>query len=179
MLQKRILVILYLLLVIDGITSFIAHFGPVQEVNFYIDIRVTSLIIALLLYLGLSLYGVISFAHKLYQLLKNNEETHNELLYATTKYTTLLSLAMISTWITGSYGAVFAVIWPSLEGDSLTINLTIQNSLPYIDTVINVICLSLRYSFNKKYYDKYCTCCTKCCVYVLAQKVMKMGFRVI
>ena len=123
-----------------------------------------------LIYFGLSLYGMCLFSSKMYTLTKmrkssmvdvenaNDTKTFNKhqgkLLYMTTKYVTLLSIAMISTWM------------------NIFIFLTVHDAdttgvLMCIDCVINVICLYLQYPCNREYYDKYCICFGNCCIYLL------------
>ena len=112
-----------------------------------------------LLYLGLSIYGMCLFAlkmHKLSKLIKpiDGNEQQKKLLYTTTKFVTLLSIAMTSTWI--------IILW-ALIGNTLTIvtdsgNVIIRGflelSLVCIDSTVDIVCLYLQYQFNIRYYLK-------------------------
>ena len=122
------------------------------------------------------------FARKMYQLtnvgsfsmMDNNndndddkyefDERERELLYATTKYVVLLSIALVSTWIT------FLLSWLEQIFDKNN-NRDGVLSMVYncIDCVINILCLYLQYEFNTKYYDKYCICFGDCCAYLFTK----------
>ena len=111
---------------------------------------------------------MILFAQKMYALTKLRAD-HDEngqifskqqrkLLYATTKYVTLLLFAMISSWITILMGA----IENTLTGDITNLAAPLSN----VDCVVNIICLYLQFPFAKEYYDKYCVCFANCCTHL-------------
>ena len=141
---------------------------------------VISITILGVLYLLLSAYGMVMFVLKMYQLIKirrnsiNSNNANNiglnveqkRLLYVTTKYTTLLCIAIISTWINYIQVIIKEVIY-AIEADSPWMGiLLISNG---IDSVINIVCLYLQYEFNKEYYDKYCGCLGNCCTYFITK----------
>ena len=123
------------------------------------------------------------FVQKMYQLFKIRQcsldgsgiqmnDRQRKLLYTSTKYVTLLSFAMVSTWMALAYGAF--VNW---FGDSIIRARTVV----IIDMDINIVCMYLQFAFNRKYYDKYCVCFGSCCSYFMDRKfrrshqtVMKM-----
>ena len=76
-----------------------------------------------------------------------------ELLHTTTKYVSLLSFAMISTWITGT---LFALALNSLLGNAFgnEIFTFSMMSINCLDGAINTICLYLQFRFSKKYYNR-------------------------
>ena len=154
------------------------------------DIKTLSTLIifcvAGILSLGLSIYGMILFTSKMYELVKTRKTTiysdddeveielnlqQQRLLYATAKYLTLLSLAIFSSWV-GLVVIVRNCIQFSVGGDVIEVKKTpiseaIAVSLATMDSTINVICLYLAYPFSNKYYNKYCICFSKCCTYLL------------
>ena len=75
-------------------------------------------------------------------------EQQKQLLRTTTKFVTLLSFAMVSTWIY----FVETVIEFGIMGDLRFLNGTVGN----IDCIINIICLLLQYKINQRYYKKCC-----------------------
>ena len=174
--QKWICVFLYSLIIISVI---------VQVLQWRIDIviiHVIMLSVGALLYFGLSMYGMIIFAQKMYQLLKmrqssilsqnsSSEMQLNQqqiaLLYTTTKYTLLLSIAMISTWISGAQGLYYLLYSWTIETNPFGFIIS------SIDIVTNIICLYLQFPFNKKYYDKYCKCLVNCCTYIMTMELKR------
>ena len=97
-------------------------------------------------------------------------ESQKKLLYATTKYTTLLSIATISTWMLMLYGIL----------SNITIlNQIFLSGIACMDCAVNVICLYLQFPFNKEYYKKYCRCFGDLCAclfrrYLAAANNVKM-----
>ena len=83
-------------------------------------------------------------------------EQQKQLLHTTTKYVTLLSLAMLSSWM----AILIGVILTASLGFSDEIFRTII-ILENMDCKINILCLYLQYPFNREYYDKYCVCFVK------------------
>ena len=127
-----------------------------------------------IIYLTESIYGMILFAQKMYALTKmrassidNDQVLFNEqqmeLLRTTTKYVTLLSIAMISSWIYFFFVSINGI----LPGQKTSVSGPLLGTLGNIDCVINILCLYLQFPFNNEYYDKYCICFTKFCMYFL------------
>ena len=113
--------------------------------------------IAVLLYFVLSIYGMGLFAVKMYKLAKMKSSSNEDLLYITTKYATLLSFAMISTWI---------CIVLSLSTRKSDIIGIVMNG----DMVINILCLFLQFPFNNGYYNAFCSCFGRCCMLCVDKK---------
>ena len=133
------------------------------------------------------IYGIIAFTQKIYQLLKlkqsvmyNEHENEGEfddqqqnLLHTTTKYTTLLSFAMITSFINQTYlwfYNIYLVMYPYNYDRTRLQFFLLSTSFTSIDIVINIICLFLQYPFNKHYYDKYCKCIANCCTKMMVRK---------
>ena len=156
---------------IDGIMVTI-----VRIIDSNIILIMIAFFIALVIYLALSIYGMILFSQKMYALTKMRASSHTyyelndncngsgfnqeqkELLYTTTKYVSLLSLAIISTWITFITG----LIGVGIEGATDAV----PSPMGSIDGVINIFCLYLQFPVAKGYYDKYCTCLSQCFTYL-------------
>ena len=129
--------------------------------------------ILLLLYISLSMYGMKLFVFKMYALTRMRQSSINnqgeftaqqmKLLYATTKYVTLLSIAMISTLL----NALLSWLLVDIFGTVFTA------FMMCFDGTINIVCLYLQFSNNKKYYDKYCICFGNCCTYLLMMREAK------
>ena len=175
--QKWICLVLYSLSVVTIIVQWIIDI---------VYIHVIMLSLGALLYLGLSMYGMIIFVQKMYQLLKmrqssimaqnsNSEMQLNQqqiaLLYTTTKYTLLLSIAMISTWISGANA-----MYRTLHTWSTEVHPT-GFMISSIDIVTNIICLYLQFPFNKKYYDKYCRYLVNCCTYLMTRDLKRRHYK--
>ena len=94
-------------------------------------------------------------------------EQQRQLLYTTTKYVTLLLISMITSCISLS----FVVVELNINGNFIWD--IIIDVLISIDSLCGIICLFLQYPFNKKFYDKYCICFSKCCIYLLATNERK------
>ena len=132
-------------------------------------------IASLVIYCILSIYPMVLFVHKMYALMKlrasslrNFTAKQHVLLKATTKYITLLSIALVSSWISVSTVIIANALFGDQEGEDRYTLLYISGGvLVCIDVTFNIICLYLQYPFNKKYYDKYCICFGNCCVYLL------------
>ena len=148
-------------------------------------IRVIFAFMGLILYFGLSIYGMILFAQKMYELTKmrrstivdtndNINEQQAVLLYATTKYMTLLTLAMVSSWISSSYMLGINIrSFDLVDAIGNEIDASIALSITCIDSVFNVICLYLQYPMAKDYYDKYCICLGNFCTYLMTKNALK------
>ena len=129
-------------------------------------------------YFGSSVYAMVIFTHKMYALsrmraisINKNNHTENsiefneqqrELLYATAKYVTLLSLALISSWLTWIIFAINIVIFGDLA--------LVSGNVGMIDVTVNVICLYLQFPFASDYYNKCCICFSDCCLCLLTKQ---------
>ena len=113
---------------------------------------------------------MVLFAQKIYQLLKSvhMDEKQKELLEAAAKYMTLLNIAVISSLINGmiavAYQGVINVLNKDDDKNLLVLSTMISNILTIMDNTINIVCLSLQYSFNKRYYERLCNCFAHCCM---------------
>ena len=186
--QKWICIISYsMFLSIATTTLIIAIFvSPAPGID---AVRFIGTILTMIIYFGLSIYGMILFAQKMYQLVKmrqssiynqssddENEIEFNEqqkqLLYTTTKYLTLLTLSMVLTWINLSGALISYAISPNDYTASLILYI-FGVLVTSIDFVIIIICLYLQYPFSKKYYDKYCKCFANCCTWIMMKKLTR------
>lgn len=167
--QKRIIFISYFI----GIIATIIYVTPPYDIVF-----VTMICYALMgaVYFGLTGYTMFIFTRNMYKLAKTRNDPHHEqvLLYATTKYVSLLSLAILSTWMELIMSIIVTAVsykktFEERSEHSLLDNISIGN-LVSIDCVTNIICLYLQYPFNRKYYDKYCVCLKNCCIRVLLKQ---------
>ena len=122
---------------------------------------------------------MILFAQKMYALTQLRASSINngslefngvqrKLLHTTTKYMTLLALAMISTWTVTIYSIIVNIFVITTNINHALIY-TALNSIACIDSSINIICLYLQFPFNKNYYHKYCQCFGRCFVYLLTR----------
>ena len=129
----------------------------------------------------INIYGMILFSSKMYALVKMRarsvyhysnidkkeivifNEQQRKLLHVTAKYMTLLSIAIISTWIALSIAYLPRQhVFPSIPCE--------RNMLFLPDCVINVLCLYLQFPFADKYYRRCCGCFGVCCVWLLIKK---------
>ena len=94
-----------------------------------------------------------------------------KLLYAATKHITILSVAIICTLLPLSMGVIFRAIDES-SGNDQTWSIFLYLLLSSIDSVITIICLSLQFKFNRKYYNQYCICFGNCLVNCCLSKEM-------
>ena len=138
-------------------------------------IRLIGMLSGIFIYFGLSIYGMISFTQKMYKLTKLNESNkrQNKLLYSTAKYLSLLSFAMLSSWIAMLISIVENVINEGKTREERGWFTLVNTIISCIDFVINIGCLYLQYPFAKKYYDKYCTFCGNFCLYLLVRNKEK------
>ena len=129
-------------------------------------------------YFGSSIYAMVLFARKMYALsrmraISLNKNNHGEdsvefnaqqreLLYATTKYVTLLSLALISSWVTWIVFTINNVIFDDL--------VSVSGISGVIDVTVNVICLYLQFPFAAEYYNRCCICFSDCCLHLLQKQ---------
>ena len=69
-----------------------------------------------------------------------------------------------------SYGLVFQyLISAKLYSDEMSLQMSAAQQS--IDGSINIICLSLQYSFAERYYDKYCGCLRIFCQRIFKSKI--------
>ena len=133
-----------------------------------------------------SAYGMYLFLSKIYTLTKlrqlsivNGLEQINEdatklderqliLLRTTSRYLSLLSLAIFTSWITFIQILIYPV-FVDMYGPSM-IGRQVIRMVYAIDCVENIFCLYLQYPFAKVCYDKYCSCLSVCCLCVLKRR---------
>ena len=131
-----------------------------------------------IIYLSISIYCLILFAQKMYKLIKmksiiidGNEiklsVEQEKLLYISTKYITLLSIAMISTWIALIFVISYSWLCAFQRIDCIS---SMEMGIHCTDSVINLICLYLQFPFAKNLYNKYCLFCSDCCLYMLTRR---------
>ena len=141
-----------------------------------------------------SIYGMVVFCRKMHgitklqmQSLRNVTDINNvsinkrqqKLLDAASKYISLLSIAIISTFLGFvAFGIVISGFrWmpyddpeeehsETFEFWRTTINFIV---LP-LDCTVNILCLYLQFPFAKDTYRKYCGCCSKCWKLVLVKR---------
>ena len=133
-----------------------------------INFKGHGFILGVIIYFVLSIYGMVVFSKKMYQVAKMDKT--DELLSTTIKYVSLLCIATLSSWIVFSFMILAHII---TLGDDGVISITIQSvrrSMVGIDCVVNIICLYLQYPFNDEYYKKYCACITNCCMYLITRR---------
>ena len=152
-------------------------------------------IIGTVLYLITYIYGMYVFAKCMVKLttmttISSNEsrssqrsinlnECQNkrkeELLYTSAKYVSLLSIAIITSFLTtGIYWYLYSIVNDSLSWSIMGAEILIL--VASVDCVVNIICLYLQYSFAKKYYDRYCGCMSRLCkgfIVINLEKSMK------
>ena len=124
-------------------------------------VHTSSTLIGVISYSFGTIFGIYIFAHKMYKLGQligaNMDHTHQremKLLNTTSKYIALLSIAMLTTWL--SFLIYMILIFSFAEW---TVFLMQMYQLQFsIDCMVNVLCLFLQYPFNKKYYNKHCRC---------------------
>ena len=131
------------------------------------------LAIPMIMYFPASIYGMMLFVQKMYALAKMRASSYTnhrgsvfnvqqkQLLYTTTKYASLLSLALISTFVFH----VLVMIENAVTGEGKILS----SPMASIDCVINILCLYLQYPFADEFYKKFCICFGKCCLYLLTK----------
>ena len=145
--------------------------------DIYIIINYNMYVISVMMGFGVilavftTIYAMILFTMKMYQLaivLKDDTEDDKELLYVTTKYVTLLSIAIISSFVSWSVSIGLLLMRgnANVQRRSWLMYNTINCTLVCIDCTVNIICLYLQYSFAQRYYDKYCGWFGNCCTYL-------------
>ena len=164
--QKKCFIILYSINIVNFFVSAI-----IFELLSLQILVIAVLICNTIIYASSSIYGLMVFTKKMYRLTKNGAMDDEEdpevevelseqqlyLVHATSKYISLLSVAIISTWVCVpiyliSYETLIKV--NKYEG----IGRCIFSATVSIDSGINLTCLFLQYPFAKDYYDKYCQC---------------------
>ena len=155
--QRWIFIISPILMITLAIIAVVAYF-------FNIYLRVITFGIVSMLYLGISIYAIILFVHRMHALIALRSPTSStsierrRLLHTTIKYVTLLSFALISTWITFILSAV-DIVW---NGNNF---LDLANGIfACLDCVVNILCLYLQYPFAERYYHRFCGCFRNCCI---------------
>ena len=141
-----------------------------------------------MLYFFVSVYGMAMFAQRMWKLTELSSsasqrrldvngnvmifnQSQQKLLYTTTKYVTLLSIAMVTTWIFTACSLYFEVDKILIiNGTNIDIAGYLSNFMGSLDMLINIICLYLQYPFNKVRYDKYCICFTNFCTNLLTKR---------
>ena len=163
--QKWLFIIIYIIGILCIITTDADYF--IYDANEYIMWIAAA--IGMVIYFGLSIYGMILFTlkmNRLFNMEKSEGHQSIHLLNTTRKYVTLLSFSILSSWIVCLCIVVLSVF---IHSDNDIVN-AILASIVCIDSVINVICLWLQYRFNQRYYDKYCGTVSTCCVYLIARR---------
>ena len=184
--QKLFFVVMVCLGVIAAIINVLTY-----SVLFNLTLRLFTLAFLAIAYLGGTIYAMFLFAQKMYKLTKlrqsssrnvfNNGKNptvfnkfQKKLLYTTSKYVTLLTIALISTWISASASITANILYGDEEDyNKHWIVWVTAGIMICIDCVINIICLSLQYPFADKYYKKYCICFGNCCMYLVTRSLMK------
>ena len=100
----------------------------------------------------------------------DDKELQETLLNTSVKYISLISIAMVSSWISFTFAYTESSYYAQLSQDEVDQRIWIAPIVMCYDCVINVLCLYLQYPFNKKYYDKYCKCCGNCCWCLLVRR---------
>ena len=173
--QKRMFIFLYSIIVINLLADtacevFEHHYGFSDEINIFYSI---SWIIFIVFTIIATFYGMYVFIQKMLKCTKI--EADHEILQQTSKYISLLFLAIATTGIGMLLlSIVYRYCWgyddPYLEAIGQQFISIIQS----IDCTVNIICLSLQYSFAKEYYAKYCKCWsniwTKFIIYITKTK---------
>ena len=117
-----------------------------------------------------AMYGTYVFSQKMYQVSElhcdSNEERNDcnkrKLLDMASKFISLLSFAILTTIMT------FIIAGPLFQYVKLRenamgnifMNIYAQSmyAVMSMDCAVNITCLYLQYTFNDRYYDKYCKC---------------------
>lgn len=176
--QKYFFIISYTLLLIVGILLTLSRhiFGGFTPLAVKVFVAISAL--AFPLYFGMVIYGMILFIVKMYKLTKLRASSHDDdenvfnakqqkILYAATKYVSLLSIALISTWL------MQFIYIPTLLLPHQSWIIVVWTFAMYIDMIGNILCLYLQFPFTKRYYDKYCICFGNCCIYLLTKYVSR------
>ena len=182
--QHRILLILVILEIIFSVstiaifTTYNFHTGPSRKLQTKYYIMQISQAIGAISYVITTITGMYLFASKLMILIdlratsiKNVVDINHEheqvdihlntsqerLLNQTSRYVSLISIALISSFVTFS---IF-LLWYEFIA---------MRIICHIDCAINVICLHLQYPFATKSYNKYCGCINKCLNVILSRR---------
>ena len=105
----------------------------------------------------------------MYKLTKIVNKKPKKLLSATTKYIILLTIAILSSFISLFISLFLIIIFGN--GHKM---LQLGRILVNIDCVTNITCLYLQYPFNKHLYNKYCICFVNCCTCFLTKDEINM-----
>ena len=183
--QKYTLLILYIAALIIIISWYISF-------DRYYQFNNVSAVLVIISGTSCSVYGMYLFSRKMYQLIQMRQssihkqmdeqdvkeikvnEQQKQLLYATSKYISLLSLAIVTTtmtWIISGPLMEYLRRNEEVLGEGGTeIYWQMVFCIISLDCMTNVICLYLQYKFNQEYYDKYCACFGKCWGFILITK---------
>ena len=201
--QKSIFTILYTLTIIPAIISIIIGFivdDGANGASFYFESPILSYfsIVSGIFYVITSIYGMYIFTQKMYQLTKlrastmknvfdednagNLNKSQQDLLQTTSKYISLLALAIFTSFTTFLIFGIMIIIARVIESGGKMEFYAISSIfiVSPIDCTINMICLYLQYPFAKRYYDKYCKCFGRFWSYCLIKKTenaMKMRYK--
>ena len=175
--QLRILSILFISMNIFACACFVFYnlylFDPANFSQFGYLLMFVASGIGGLLYIIATIYELYLFAKKLLILTQTSatsmknvmdenalklNKTQTKLLDRTSRYVSLIILAMISSFIT-------IILFISLNTPAIIFS--------FFDCTVNVICLYLQYPFATKYYDKYCGWINKCLNKILTNNVQK------
>eukprot|EP01084_Bolivina_argentea_P036730 67918_1 len=128
-------------------------------------------IISFGLYLITSVYAMGVFGRKMYKITKSNStsvknvldpnkiklnKVQQQLLNRTSRYVSVLSVAILSTMMSFVVMCYFYVRQNEASFPFIRIVVPICVCM---DTTCNMICLYLQYSFAEEYYHKYCRWC--------------------
>ena len=174
-------ILLIITAIISCVISVISRMLPFPEPphGIYLIIHGTSTLLSMILYVGLSVWLIYLFARKMYvlgQSIKLEQSGYKmddrqlKLLYTTSKYISLLSIAILTTW--ASFILYFAQTFTIDKWTDLGKQMFLLQFC--IDSVVNNLCLYLQYPWSQKYYKKCCKCCESFWLCILTAKVAKI-----
>ena len=148
-------------LVIVSFALFLSAGFIFLEIAKYGDESVNMFIISNVFDIFLSLFLMYLFLNRLFKVLGlqgsgANSKAILNLVRVVTKYSVVVSWALISTSLTIIYASI------AFQGEQ---KLSVYNGYEFaltIDSFINGICLYLNYPFGKRLYVKLCKNCDKC-----------------
>ena len=126
---------------------------------------------AIILYIIIGCYAIFLFVKKLMTIATARDYTMKQislnekqkaLIKRSTKYVSILSLAMFTSFLVSISWICGTFLWSESED----INAILDQSmmlLTLIDSIVNVICLYLQFTFSNEYYEKYCQKWIECC----------------
>ena len=142
---------------------------------------------AIVTYIIIATYAILIFVKKLMDLAMSRNYTslsltpqQLNLINRSSKYISLLSLAMFTSILTSISWICGTLLWSADD----ELNAILDQSmvlLTLIDCTVNAICLYLQFKFSERYYEKYCKewieCCWKHRLVSKANKCMEMKRR--